>query len=1025
MDSGFVPTLLQNNELSWAVNTTVRGGFLKPRPGFRFRALNFTTEASISGFEDGLFQGAGVYVDAKANGNLLVSVSGRIFSIAVADFSTKEITISGDRNSSTQPHAWFQQAENWTIIQNNLQAPLIWNGISLVRSVIARQVPVGGPMAYLKGRLWVAEGHEFFGGDLVNSNITLGKASVLEFTENTFLNEGGAFSAAGPITGMIGLSNIDTVLGDGDLLISTANAIYAFNAPSDRNVWKDLQYPIQRFAVIGAGAVSAESMVILQNDMLFRSGVGATSGAGVYSFKYARADFQNWGSSPVSRQAVRAFAYDTPLHLTECSGVRFNNRAMWTVQPEMVNRHGMIHRGLVVLDYYLVSGLGRKIDPCWEGVWTGLRILRILTVSHKNVQRCFIFALDDNNKIKLWELTLADRFDTGPDGDDKAIQWITESKSFSFATPREIKQLQGLENWYDSLTGPVEITAKFRPNLSECWSSWAKWNGCAKYRNCDPVPEGECQVPSYFRQQVRTRMAFPAPPEIVDPQSGGLTNQGYDFQIRMEGTGYLRLNRSVLNAVKVGDSQFGDFEGISCLDVGSGDCSNQECREVECCDPPDYGYQSADSTNTARITGNAFLHSPDDPTAYDIWSGRVGLDAAGEWITGPDSLLVPQFLFWGGLETDKLTLDSQTSIDGDYPYTSVVGETLSDQVYGAAKSATEPPWTDSLSIQQFDPDALGEPVSVDITSTTFVRCAPRAQNLDLVNAQDVTAGMTGTVIFEYPSTDTLVSLPSTTQVTVSCTAYVFPTDFNAPSGFVTDPPISNTETDVQTLTSSSPEWASLLGGGSQSWPASASKIDIAFSTPGPTDLAFEQTSPQIAAEISMEWHYHPFEGYWIFCIDNAAPWTPTSFSIPMATLADLGGPAPNRGEINGFGYEVVVDFAAKEFKLFRSATQVVAGGGSVTVVGTEAVGSTTDPFPGLTIQLRPLEYPMGPVLASDITNSEGFYYFDNLAAGDYVVSVVIPEGYEIDPDSSETIDVTLTAGQVASDKDFILIQSIP
>jgi len=144
----------------------------------------------------------------------------------------------------------------------------------------------------------------------------------------------------------------------------------------------------------------------------------------------------------------------------------------------------------------------------------------------------------------------------------------------------------------------------------------------------------------------------------------------------------------------------------------------------------------------------------------------------------------------------------------------------------------------------------------------------------------------------------------------------------------------------------------------------------------------------------------------------------------MATLADLGGPAPNRGEINGFGYEVVEDFAAKQFKLFRSAAQVVAGGGEVTVVGTEGeVGTTTDPFPGLTIELRPLEYPVGPVLKTDTTNSEGFYYFDNLAAGDYVVKVVIPEGYEIDPDSNETIDVTLSAGEHASDKDFILIQS--
>jgi hypothetical protein len=588
-DSGFVPSLLKDNQLAWMVNLTARGGFLKPRPPLKFRELQFSGDIE-SAFEEGLFQGAGTYIDSSLGGNLLASVSGRIFSISLIDFTTKEITPAGDPNSPTQPHAWFQQAENWTIIQNNLQKPIIWNGISAVRSVISRQVPVGGPMAYLKGRLWVARGSEFFGGDLVNSDITLGKASVLQFTENTYLNEGGAFSAAGPITGLIGLSNIDTQLGDGDLLISTYSSIYAFNAPADRNTWKDLQYPIQRIAVLGAGAVSAESMVTLQNDMLFRSANG------INSFKYSRADFSNWGSTPVSRQAVRALAYDTPQRLTACSGVRFDNRAMWTIQPQYVNGRGIIHRGLVVMDYDLVSGLGldsdTKMSPSWEGVWTGLRILRILTVTHRNVPRCFIFALDDENKIKLWEMMLTGQFDVGPDGDNTRIKWINEGKAFTFGTPRKLKRLQSLEQWYDSLIGEVDIRFKFRPNLSECWTDWADWSNCAQYRDCSETPEGECQTPRNFRPQVRPRMALPAPPEQVDPQTGGLTNHGYDFQIRMEGEGYLRMNRSILNANLPGDPQFGDQSAVTCIDSEAATCSDDACKQYECCNPDDYGYSA-------------------------------------------------------------------------------------------------------------------------------------------------------------------------------------------------------------------------------------------------------------------------------------------------------------------------------------------------------------------------------------------------------------------------------------------------
>jgi hypothetical protein len=170
----------------------------------------------------------------------------------------------------------------------------------------------------------------------------------------------------------------------------------------------------------------------------------------------------------------------------------------------------------------------------------------------------------------------------------------------------------------------------------------------------------------------------------------------------------------------------------------------------------------------------------------------------------------------------------------------------------------------------------------------------------------------------------------------------------------------------------------------------------------------------------MEWSYHPFEGYWIFCVDDAAPWEPTSFSIPMATLADLGGPAPNRGEINGFGYEIVQDFAAKEFKYFRSATQVVAGGGSVTVVGTEALSPAVAPFKGVPIKLYVDTDPLGPVLKSTVSAKDGSYRFDNVDVGSYVIKVSIPAGYVIDPDSEEEIDRTLAAGATSTGNDFYL-----
>ena len=110
-------------------------------------------------------------------------------------------------------------------------------------------------MAYGKGRLWVASGSEYYGGDLVYGDPAYGRDSVIRFTENTFINEGGAFAvSSGPITGLAFAANLDTSLGDGDLLVFTPTATYAFNAPVDRDIWKDLNYPIQRFALLNFGS---------------------------------------------------------------------------------------------------------------------------------------------------------------------------------------------------------------------------------------------------------------------------------------------------------------------------------------------------------------------------------------------------------------------------------------------------------------------------------------------------------------------------------------------------------------------------------------------------------------------------------------------------------------------------------------------------------------------------------------------------------------------------------------------------
>lgn len=594
VDAGFAPSLIQRNQLAWAVNATVRGGFPRTRPGWWKRVLNFGGDVDLQeAFEEGLFQGAGTYISDSGTSFIAVSISGRIYLINVSQgFTVQDITIPGDPSSATEPQAWFCQAERYLIVQNNKNLPYLYDGSTKRRANTGgigggvREVPIGGPMAYGKGRLWVAHDSEYVGGDLAYST-DAGRDAVIQFTENTFLNEGGAFSVAnGPITGLAFGANLDTSLGDGDLLVFTPLSTYAFSAPVDREQWKDLTYPIQRFALLNFGSTTQNAIVPVNGDLFFRSLDG------VRSLIYARRDFNEWGNTPISRQIPRALQYDTTQWLYAASAINFDNRLLMTTQPQRVNNRGVFHRGLVVLDFNLVSGMGPKYPPAWEGVWTGQRILQVIATRVGREDKAYMLVLDEADKIGLVEITKDGKFDY--DGvDDVPTQWILETRSVIFGDALGQKRLMSGEQWYDEVMGNITATVRYRSNESACWATWAQWTDCAEYRNCEPGYP--CQTIQYLKPAARSRRALPQPPDQTDPQTGQFTRMGYEFQVRYELTGRLRIKRLALVGERVQEGQYGDLAGQACVTPPEVDCQTG-CLSLECpgpCSqqPADYTYQ--------------------------------------------------------------------------------------------------------------------------------------------------------------------------------------------------------------------------------------------------------------------------------------------------------------------------------------------------------------------------------------------------------------------------------------------------
>jgi len=563
VDGGKASSLLPRNQLSSAVNVTMRGGFAKTRPAFNDMPLTFAAGTSQdadqmeSRFKTGLFQGASAY---KSGGSsyIICSVAGYIYRIDLRTGVVNDITpLSSNRtpdpNSSRIRVAYFQQAEHYLIIQDGRNRPIIFDGANCRRSDIgANEVPTGTAMAYGGGRLWVARGREFVAGDIVG-----GPTDVIKFTENTYINEGGAFAVpldTGDITAMKFMNQPDTSLGQGELLVHTANAIFAVNVPVDRDSWKNVEYPTVRIVAISYGSVSDRSCVLVNSDMFYRSPDG------IRSYVSSRREWQQYGQIPVSREVNPFIAQDTQADTYETSSaVLFDNRLLATVSPQ---RHdsGTYYRGLVVMDFDSVGGSGDKMPPVWDGLWTGLKFLQLISTEVDYEDRCFAFHLDTENScgIQLWEITRNGRKDNGTTD----IASFIESSSFSFENPFEMKSLEYGEMFVDELKGNVSFHIKYKPNQYPVWVDWNSFSECVKYENC--TPDSGCLTFNNYKPQYRTRMLIPQPADDCESTNGMPMRKAYEFSVRIGWTGDARIKGFRLHAYPVVEEPYSGCITTTC-----------------------------------------------------------------------------------------------------------------------------------------------------------------------------------------------------------------------------------------------------------------------------------------------------------------------------------------------------------------------------------------------------------------------------------------------------------------------------
>ena len=553
------------SEVTPGGNTVVAVPFAVPAIGAN-ATIQVASTANMSG---------GYEIQINTFNFRVVSVdSDTVMTVQNIDGTAGELVATGsvvqwwDVNPATRTQAWLWQSETTMIINDGSSLPIFYNGASSRRSAgqAAKELPPGRMGAYGNGRNWMSlpDGVSYIASDLVGSYSPANVPSYLRVTENDYLDGGGAFQVPGNVGNIYAMKFVaipDTSLGQGPLQIFTPSMVFSCNTPFDRTEWTSVENPLQTVSIIANGALSHYSTVSVNSDIFFRASDG------IRSWILGRREFTSWGNTPVSREMNRVLQSDDPTLLYYSSAIYFDNRMLMTCSPVFTQK-GIYHRGIVALDFDIISSIRGKQPSVYDGLWTGLQTLQLVKGMFNGRERAFafvLFAARDSSgneiepQIQLWEIL--------PDGDEYEddgnvpIQWQFETGTLKFSssgmTELDLKRLTSGELFVDNVRGLVNFEVQYRPDSYPCWVPWHSWQVCAKDRDCGIDPSTGCLTINDFKPQYRNRMGMGEPSaKYCAEVSKTPLREGTVFQIRMIITGKCRIRKQRYLATPVAEDTF-------------------------------------------------------------------------------------------------------------------------------------------------------------------------------------------------------------------------------------------------------------------------------------------------------------------------------------------------------------------------------------------------------------------------------------------------------------------------------------
>jgi len=398
-------------------------------------------------------------------------------------------------------------------------------------------------------------------------------SDLLRFTETTFLNEGGSFAPTGKVgrvTGLVFLPVQDTATGQGDLVAFCERGSVTFQVSAPRDQWKSIQ-GFQRVLFDNIGSVS-DSIIPINGDLFFRS----KEGNGIRTYRNARAEADGYGQTPIGAEIDPVLKQDTPWMLDGVSFANFENRLLMTCLPRRFPRRAAdqeqadqfaaepiptLFEGIAVLDFQSSSSGRGKAAAVFDGVWTGLRIIKLVPGTFDGDPRCYAVCFHEDEtgrRIEIWQITRDDEFDTPVEGRRRIKAGIV-TKAFNFNDAMGLKKLIRCDLWFDDLGGgeefPFRCELAYRPDDYPNFTTWQSFERAFETEfnmTYAPAPDDEAPIePFNYERGYAPQVRFPVPPLTANIATNTPAYLGHDFTLRVNWEGRAHLGRLMLHGHKL------------------------------------------------------------------------------------------------------------------------------------------------------------------------------------------------------------------------------------------------------------------------------------------------------------------------------------------------------------------------------------------------------------------------------------------------------------------------------------------